>query len=308
MTVNTLSLLLSNGADAQGTLSQKDLDARHSALAVSVWDVSPLRARDGPCVRLGQTARRLETSVELTATFHCPPGPLWQTFGMLSVLPPEYQVVLSPPRGGQGAARTVDARQPQVVLSEEGDVPQRVPGLAGWVRLGMKHIFEGADHLAFLAALLLVGGTLKQVIGLVTSFTVAHSLTLVATTLGVIPLDATRARWAEAAIAISIIYVAAENLLVRPPRYRPFLTFLFGLVHGLGFASVLAGHGLGKPGGEELLGFNFGVELGQALVVLPVLPFMRLIQRRPSVHRKIVVLLSGAVLFMGINWLIKRVG
>ncbi|MDC0707214.1 HupE/UreJ family protein [Stigmatella sp. ncwal1] len=308
MTVSTLEVLLSNRTDEEKPVSQKDLDARHPALAVGVWDRASLRTPEGPCARVGQTAQWHETFVELTATFHCPPGPVWQTFGLLSVLPPRYQVVWSRPGGGQGVSRVVDARQPQVVVSDAGEAPQRVPGLAGWVHLGMKHIFEGADHLAFLAALLLVGGTLKRVLALVSAFTVAHSLTLGATALGVLPLDAQRAHWAEVAIAVSILYVAAENLLVRQPRYRPLLTFLFGLVHGLGFARVLAGHGLEKSGLSELLGFNFGVELGQALVVLPVLPLMRLIQRRPAVHRKIVVLLSGAVLFMGINWLIERVG
>ncbi|SEM15523.1 HupE / UreJ protein [Stigmatella aurantiaca] len=305
MTAGTLGLLLSNGADSEGPRAQEDLTARHPAIALRVWDAAPIGTPQGRCARTAHQAQLHEGRVVLTATFHCPPGPLWQTFGLLSALPAAYQVVLSRPGEGPAESRFVDARQPHVRLPGEGDT---APGLSGWVGLGVKHILSGADHLAFLVALLLGGGTLRRLLVLVTSFTVAHSLTLGAVTLGLLPLGEQGERWAEIAIALSLIYVAGENFLVRTPRHRPALTFGFGLVHGLGFASVLKGYGLGEAVVQGLLGFNLGVELGQALIVLPLVPLLRLSQRRPAVHRWTMRVLSSAVLLMGINWLIKRVG
>ncbi|NVJ25474.1 HupE/UreJ family protein, partial [Myxococcus sp. AM011] len=172
--------------------------------------------------------------------------------------------------------------------------------------LGLRHIFEGVDHLAFLLAVLLVGGGLKRVLLLVTSFTVAHSLTLGATALGWIVLDEGRVRWVEAAIAASIIYVAAENLVLKEHRHRALITFLFGLVHGFGFASVLAGYGLGDSVVKGLLGFNLGVELGQAIVVVVLLPPLRMLQRRPGLHRGAVRVLSVCILAAGGYWMVER--
>lgn len=311
MTGSTLSLLLPADADGDGTVSQEDLDARRAALEVGLWDALPLTAGGAPCTRREHAARRRETFVELTATFICPPGPLRQTFTVLSLLPPNYKVVLGTYGGGEAGQLFADSRQPSVDLPERGAAPAShvfAPGFGGWVQLGMKHIFEGIDHLAFLLALLLVGGTLKRVLWMVTSFTVAHSLTLGATALGVILLDAERTRWVEATIALSIIYVAAENLVLREHRHRALITFLFGLVHGFGFASVLSGYGLGQQVVAGLLGFNLGVELGQALLVVALLPVMRLIQRRPNAHRWTVRVLSTVILAAGVVWLVERLG
>jgi hypothetical protein len=142
---------------------------------------------------------------------------------------------------------------------------------------------------------------------LVTAFTVAHSLTLGATALGFILLDESRTRWVEAAIAASIVWVAVENLVLREPRHRLVLTFLFGLVHGFGFASVLSGYGLGDEVVTGLLGFNLGVELGQAAVVAVLFPLVRLVQRRPRVYQRTVRALSLLILAAGGYWLFERV-
>ncbi|MDY7233238.1 HupE/UreJ family protein [Hyalangium sp. s54d21] len=309
MTASTLSLLLPADADGDGDISQADLDARRAALKVGLWDAVPLTAAGASCARKEHSARRRESYVELTATFICPPGPLRQTFTVLSLLPSNYKVVLGT-YGGEGGQLFADSRQPSVDIPERGAAPASgfAPGFGGWVQLGMKHIFEGIDHLAFLLALLLVGGTLKRVLWMVTAFTVAHSLTLGATALGFILLDPERTRWVEAAIALSIIYVAAENLVLRQHRHRALITFLFGLVHGFGFASVLSGYGLGQQVVKGLLGFNLGVELGQAVLVVALLPIMRLIQRRPTAHRWTVRVLSSVILVAGGVWLVERLG
>ncbi|NOJ82437.1 HupE/UreJ family protein, partial [Myxococcus xanthus] len=172
--------------------------------------------------------------------------------------------------------------------------------------LGVRHIFEGVDHLAFLLAVLLVGGSWRRVLLLVTSFTVAHSLTLGAAALGWVVLDGVQARWVEAAIAASIIYVAVENLVLREHRHRVLVTFLFGLIHGFGFAGVLAGYGLGESVVTALLGFNVGVELGQAVVVAVLLPVLRMVQRRPALHTRAVRGLSIGILAAGGYWMVER--
>ncbi|WP_224366661.1 HupE/UreJ family protein [Hyalangium versicolor] len=309
LTASTLSLLLPADADRDGSVSQADLEARRPALEVGFWDALPLTAGGAPCARKEHTAQVREGFVELAATFQCPPGPLRQTYTVLSILPSNYRVVLGT-YGGEGGQLFADSLHPSLDIPERGTSPAQAvgPGLGGWIQLGMKHIFEGIDHLAFLIALLLVGGRLRQILWMVTSFTVAHSLTLGATALGFILLDAQRARWVEAAIALSIIYVAAENLVRREHRHRAVITFLFGLVHGFGFASALSAYGLGGQVASGLLGFNLGVELGQAAIVVALLPLVRLIQRRPKVNLWTVRVLSTVILGAGAWWLVERLG
>jgi hypothetical protein len=110
----------------------------------------------------------------------------------------------------------------------------------------------------------------------------------------------------EAAIAASIVWVAVENLVLREHRHRALLTFLFGLVHGFGFASVLSGYGLGDAVVTGLLGFNLGVELGQAAVVAVLLPLVRVLRHWPRVHQPTVRALSLLILTAGGYWLIER--
>ena len=152
-----------------------------------------------------------------------------------------------------------------------------------YLYLGVEHIFTGYDHLAFLFGLLVVAGFatlgsgLRYILGVVTAFTVAHSLTLIASGLDLLRLPS---RVVEPAIALSIFYVAVENLVVQRPRFRWLLTFGFGLVHGFGFASVLREIGLPPRGLVlSLLSFNVGVELGQLAVVALVSPALWMFAR-----------------------------
>lgn len=311
LTAGTLGLLLPADADGDGTVSQADLDARRAALEVGMWDALPLTAGGQPCTRTSHTALLRQTYVELSATFTCPPGPLRQTYTVLSVLPAGYRVILGSSLDGEvPGAVFADAAQPSVDIpgpaAAGGEGGASVSGFMGWVALGVRHIFDGVDHLAFLLAVLLVGGGWRRVLWLVTSFTVAHSLTLGATVLGWVVLDGERARWVEAAIAASIIYVAVENLVLREHRHRALVTFLFGLVHGFGFASVLRSYGLGDSVAPALLGFNLGVELGQAAVVAVLLPVLRMVQRRPALHLKTVRAVSVLILAAGGYWMIER--
>ncbi|WP_216619044.1 HupE/UreJ family protein, partial [Corallococcus carmarthensis] len=241
------------------------LQALRPQVEARIWNRLPLTANGAPCVLLTSSAAWDEGrgTVELRAAFTCPPGTLRQTFGVLDALPPGYRLIRAGGSGEGGFAGVDFADREHTTLVMEGRAGA-VDGFSGWVGEGIRHILEGADHLLFLVAVLLVGGTFRRILLLVTSFTLAHSLTLAVTALGWWTLDARGTRWAEAAIAASILYMALENLLLRRHGHRAGLTFLFGLVHGLGFASVLGGYGLGTAVVPALLGFNLGVEVGQA--------------------------------------------
>lgn len=138
----------------------------------------------------------------------------------------------------------------------------------GFVVMGIEHILTGYDHMLFLLSLLMVGAALPQLLKIVTAFTVAHSITLSLAVLGVVDLPS---RWVESAIALSITYVAAENIWRGRASLgsRWLVTFGFGLVHGLGFASALTELHLPRANvAASLVGFNLGVEIGQVSVIL----------------------------------------
>ena len=160
------------------------------------------------------------------------------------------------------------------------------PGREFWrfLLLGIEHIFTGYDHLAFLLGLLLLGGTVGQMVKIVTAFTVAHSITLA---LAALDLLAPPAGTVEVLIAASILFVGAENLWAlrrrtsdSALRHRWLLTFAFGLVHGFGFAAVLRQMHLPRAVlATGLLSFNLGVECGQVCIVVVALPMLRSLQR-----------------------------
>jgi hydrogenase/urease accessory protein HupE len=177
--------------------------------------------------------------------------------------------------------------------------------------LGVEHIFTGYDHLAFLFGLLVIAAArglkrgLVYVLGIVTAFTLAHSFTLIAAGLGWVRLPS---QVVEPAIALSIAYVAVENLVVAEPRRRWLLTFGFGLVHGFGFASVLAEVGLPKEGLLlSLLSFNVGVELGQIAVVGAVSPILLWLVPRLRAAATVRRWGSAVLLFLAVFWFFERV-
>jgi hypothetical protein len=141
-------------------------------------------------------------------------------------------------------------------------------------------------------------------VAIVTSFTVAHSATLALATLGIVqPVP-----WMiEAAIALSIAYIGFENLLVRNPRYRWKITFLFGLVHGFGFATILRDMQLPRAGlVVSLFSFNIGVEIGQIAIVGLMYPVVIAASR--TRHRLLITrVASGAIAMVGLLWFYQRI-
>jgi hydrogenase/urease accessory protein HupE len=169
-------------------------------------------------------------------------------------------------------------------------LPSRLTVLWTYFQLGVEHILTGVDHLLFVLCLVLLVPTVRKLVATVTAFTIAHSITLAAATLGFVHVPATPV---EATIALSIVFLASE--LLRDPANRSTITqgypwmvaFSFGLLHGLGFAGALAEIGL--PQGEipsSLFAFNLGVECGQLAFIAAVLSVgylaRRLLPRTPA--------------------------
>lgn len=179
-----------------------------------------------------------------------------------------------------------------------------IAGVYGW--LGIEHIFpKGLDHVLFILGLFLVGGAFRSLLILVSCFTVAHTVTLGASTLGWIALPG---GIVEPLIAASIVYVGVEALFGgHHPRTRYALVFAFGLLHGLGFASVL--REIGLPDGRflfALLSFNVGVELGQLLVLAAAFAVLGWVRAKRWYGACIVQ--PGATLIAGFGtyWLLQR--
>jgi hydrogenase/urease accessory protein HupE len=183
-----------------------------------------------------------------------------------------------------------------------------VRSFAKFLCLGVKHILTGYDHLLFLFGLLLVAHGFLSSLGIITSFTIAHSITLAVATLHVVQIPS---RVVEPLIAASIVFVGIENLLRGDiPTARRMVPFGFGLIHGFGFASALreAGIGLGTGGIVlPLFSFNLGVELGQIMVAAVALPVIWKLRENPMFIARWAPACSAAVVLLGSFWFVQRV-
>ena len=172
---------------------------------------------------------------------------------------------------------------------------------------GIHHILIGPDHILFLIGLLLLGGTWRSLLTIVTAFTVGHSITL---SLAALNLVTPSPRMIEPAIALSIIFVGVDNLVRGSGRdLRAWTALTFGLVHGFGFAAVLREFGLPTGAlGWSLLSFNVGVEMGQLLVVVIVATLLELVRRRsPAMGQRVGYAGSVVVSVAGGYWFVQRV-
>jgi hypothetical protein len=239
-------------------------------------------------------------------------------FGALFALDARQEVIVQLSAPGTATVNTiVRADQTQMTLR-----PGHSPSLLAWIRTGMAHIYEGVDHICFVLALLLVvmlvrgGGawrtrgfvpTLRSTAIVITAFTIAHSITLIAAALGYVELPS---GFVEAVIALSIAYTAGEDIAKPDVRWRFALTFGFGLIHGLGFAGTLAGLLPPSDVVVPLLCFNVGVELGQLTIVLLALPVFYGVARVAGGDRyrtKVLPLLAGIILLLGLTMFVERI-
>lgn len=177
-----------------------------------------------------------------------------------------------------------------------------------YLKLGIHHIVPtGIDHILFVVALCLLNNKLRTILWQATAFTVAHSITLALSMKGVVTLPP---QIVEPLIALSIVFVAIENIIVDELKaWRVLIVFMFGLIHGLGFAAAL--NEIGLPRNQfftSILSFNLGVELGQIAVILTVfvlaiLPF----GKKPWFKKRIVYPLSACIALIALYWTIERV-
>lgn len=201
--------------------------------------------------------------------------------------------------GGEEGRFVFDNSHRELTVGEAGPLSSA----ASFVALGVEHILGGIDHVLFVAALLLGARSLMSVVKVATAFTVAHSVTLALAAIGWVnvPPDIV-----EPLIALSIAYVAAENIIGGESRHRILVVFGFGLLHGLGFASAMSfTDEISWRLLSSLLTFNIGIELGQGLIILLVFPLLLLI-RRLKWSRFAHVGVTGVIGAFGLFWFFER--
>ena len=207
------------------------------------------------------------------------------------------------PPGEEGRAMVITSRSGRVWLN-----PAWYRAAAGFVVLGVAHILSGIDHLLFLLCLVIPLVGLRQIVSIVTAFTLAHSFTLLGSAYGLAPAGAWFPPFVETAIAASIVYMALENIVGADLRRRFLITGLFGLVHGFGFSYGLK-ENLQFAGTNllvSLFSFNVGIEIGQIAVLAIVLPALALLRRQVLAGRVGAVILSAIVAHTGWHWMIER--
>lgn len=227
---------------------------------------------------------------------------------LTAVEPAARQIVLIG-TGADSQQTLLDPTHPAVTIT--APAPDLWTTLQRYTMSGIEHIFLGYDHIAFLIAVVLWATRVWPVVKAVTAFTIAHSITLSLAVLGIVEVPGAIV---EAAIAASILFVAVENFFSRNVGRRWMITFPFGLIHGLGFASALKEYGLPQDAvAPALAAFNVGVEIGQIAIVMIVVPALLGIDRlfstdraAPARPRPLVLSLSGGIAVLALRWLLLR--
>jgi hydrogenase/urease accessory protein HupE len=241
-------------------------------------------------------------------------APLPRTPGRLTVAAalfpydPNHQTFVNVYEGERLMRQEVLNREKTSADFYTGTAQGRLAVFTAFTASGIHHIAIGPDHILFIVGLLLMGGSVRRLLGIVTAFTLGHSVTLALATLNIVSPPA---RLVEPAIALSIVYVGADNLLVgREGRdVRAWVALFFGLVHGFGFASVLRETGL-PPGslGLSLFSFNLGVEIGQAVIVVLVASALAAVRgRNAPLAARLATAGSIVVTAAGAFWFVERI-
>ncbi len=250
--------------------------------------------------------------VVLRETFSCGevPGDIVYRSTVLTATDPTARQIVLIAEGNKEQQALLDAGNATVTLS--APAPPLLSTLQRYLVTGIEHIFLGYDHVAFLVAIVLWARRLVPVIKIVTAFTIAHSITLSLAALDIVTIPASVV---EPAIAASIVFVAVENFFSRDIDRRWRITFLFGFIHGFGFAGALREFGL-PPNAvvPALAAFNVGVEIGQVAIVGIVLPALIALdwltaadRSKPARAAPLVYALSALIAVLGSYWLLTRV-
>lgn len=322
-----------------------------------------LRADGAPCPVVGGPTRLATPSDRIMFSWEvvCPSARamVLRSGVLLDVAPSHLHFARVRAAGQPGLERVLSEAEPTWTLGDSGAGTAIGDSLADFLLLGIEHILTGYDHLVFLLGLLLLGGTLSDLVRVITGFTVAHSITLALAVFGAVRPAAAPI---EALIGLSIALVAAENLwlaggrragvrwavaaalaclaaaaawgegsvpaltlaglavfaacylglvarVARPAPLRAAVAFVFGLIHGFGFAGVLLEAELPRERlARALFGFNAGVELGQVAAVLALWPLLELARRwrDGALHGAVVEYGSAVILAVGVFWFVSR--
>jgi hypothetical protein len=291
-------------------LSDAVLAAHKDAIRRIVVDRIHVNSGGVACPGTLETAALTGTdAVVLSTRFSCAsvPRSLDIDFGAVEILPRGHRHLAHAVLGGTSAdwvASSGSTEKHLLVGPGDAEAAQKKPALPLF-RMGIEHILTGYDHLMFLAGLVLVSVRVKPLLGAVTAFTVAHSLTLALAALGV---WAPSPRIIEPGIALSIAYVGVENIFLANAAGRWRITFPFGLLHGFGFASALREVAMSKSELPlALLSFNLGVETGQLAVLSVLFPLLLLARHRGVLTHRGVQVASGVVAAAGAVWFVARV-
>lgn len=207
------------------------------------------------------------------------------------------------PLGEDGRAMLITSRSGPVALN-----PTWYQAAEGFVVLGIAHILSGVDHLLFLLCLVIPVRRLRETLAIITAFTVAHSFTLLGAAYNLAPEGAWFPPFVETLIAVSIVYMALENIVGTEFHRRWLIAGLFGLVHGFGFSYGLKENVqfAGRHLLVSLFSFNLGIEIGQLLVLAVMLPALAVVLRSVLVGRVGMIVLSAIVAHIGWHWMTQR--
>ncbi|MDB5683537.1 MAG: HupE/UreJ protein [Sphingomonas bacterium] len=289
-------------------LDPKILGPRRRAIAALVGARLMLRSGGASLTPRWTGIVAVPNDAALRLSFHAAPaqGGALTVAGALFPYDPNHQTFVNVYEGDGLKQQWIFSRSSPPRTHYLGTTAGRVAVMKTFIASGIHHILIGPDHLLFLVALLLLGGSWGTLIRIVTAFTVGHSITL---SLAALDIVTPPASFIEPAIALSIVFVGTDNLVRGQGRdLRPWVALLFGLVHGFGFASVLRSFGLPREAlGWSLFSFNVGVELGQLAVVLLVASLLDFIRRRShTMAHHVVVAGSTVVIAAGTYWFVQR--
>ncbi len=326
-----LDVALDLDADADGKLTWGEIRAAWPR--IESYALPQLRVAGCPLAPQGRSLERRSDGayavLSLASSCTLPERPRIG-YGLFADIDPTHRGIARIQRPGQEPELMVLEPAPNVVASGAADGNRAGAATAGpeartaspWQFLseGVHHILTGYDHVLFLLCLLLpavmrrtatgwqpverLAQAIWPVAGIVTAFTVAHSITLGLAALKIVSLSSA---FIEPAIAVTIVLAALDNLRPIFPVRRFVVAFFFGLIHGFGFAGVLGE--LDLPGGAfawALLQFNLGLEAGQLLIVAVVTAALFALRRRPQYPRLVIGVGSALAIAIGLAWLVER--
>jgi HupE / UreJ protein len=329
-----LDVAIGLDGDGDGALQWQEVKTKHAEIAAYALSRLTVSVEAQRCT-LQVTHQLLDRHTDgaysvLQLTGQCPTTSTANTglkinYRLLFDVDAQHRGLLKLTDAGQTTSGIFSADAPTLIFADRASKPDTIANtLPAFIADGVKHIAIGFDHILFLIALLLPAVLIREgrkwypvttlpkalvnVAGIVTAFTIAHSITLSLASLGIVQLPS---RLVESVIALSVVVTAIDNIVPCFPRFlqqrRWLVAFAFGLIHGFGFAGVL--QELNLPRSDlvlSLIGFNIGVELGQIALVAAVLPVIYALRVRAAYPRYALAGGSFVICVVASGWLLER--